>query len=255
MRPGAVRAVLLACLLAVLAAALRREHGERADQGERARAARRRGRDLRPAVERRVPVRHAHAVAAGRPGLGGVAGGLRRAAADLPGRRLAHAERRRPGAVRPHQRRLRGVPRGDPRRHRRRGAGHGLAGGLQQPVPQQPQLGPAGAEDPGLRHRRRPGRRAGARRPDRARRLVPALGRGSHRGGAGPLPADRRGPGKSSDMPNGPRPSPRWTPNSRGSRRTCRPARRCSSPRPGPPPSRRTCSSPWSTAPATRPAC
>ena len=49
--------------------------------------------------------------------------------------------------------------------------------------------------------------------------------------------------------------SPRRTPNSRGSRRTCPRARRCSSPRPGPAPSRRTCSSPWSPAPATGPAC
>ena len=32
----------------------------------------------------------------------------------------------------------------DPGRNGSRGAGHGLAGGLQQPVPQQPQLGPAG---------------------------------------------------------------------------------------------------------------
>ena len=35
-------------------------------------------------------------------------------AADLPGRRLAHAERGRPGPVRPHQRRLRGLPRSPP---------------------------------------------------------------------------------------------------------------------------------------------
>ena len=38
-------------------------------------------------------------------------------------------------AVRPHQRRLRGVSRGDSGRRWSRGAGHGLAGGLQQPVP------------------------------------------------------------------------------------------------------------------------
>jgi hypothetical protein len=49
-------------------------------------------------------------VAAGRPGLGGKPGGLRGAPADLPGRRLAHAERGRPGPVRPHQRRLRRLP-------------------------------------------------------------------------------------------------------------------------------------------------
>jgi selenide, water dikinase len=97
--------------------------GRRFPPGERRRArpgaARGRRRPVRPAVERRVAVRHAHPVAAGRPGLGGVAGGLRRAAADLPGRRLAHAERGRPGEDRPHQRRLRGVPRGGRGRVRR----------------------------------------------------------------------------------------------------------------------------------------
>ena len=60
-----------------------------------------------------------------------------------------------------------------------------------------PSWGLLAQHSPGLRHRRRPGRGAGAGRPDRARRLVPALGRRAHRGGAGPLPADRRGPGKS----------------------------------------------------------
>ena len=165
--------------------------GSRADPG--ARAARGRGRPVRAAVERRVPGRHADAVAAGRPGLGRVAGGLRGAAADLPGRRLAHAERGRPGAVRPHQRRLRGVSRGATRGNGRRGAGHGRADGPQHAV--QPGLGPAGAVGAGLRHRRRPGRRARARRPGRPRPLLPALAVGPVRGGAGPLPADRGGPG------------------------------------------------------------
>ena len=50
-------------------------------------------------------------MAAGRPGLGREPGRLRGAPADLPGRRLAHAERGRPGPVRPHQRRLRRLPR------------------------------------------------------------------------------------------------------------------------------------------------
>ena len=91
-----------------------RPPGQRADPRTISRAARRGRRDLRAAVERRVPGGHARAVAAGRPGLGGVAGGLRGAAADLPGRRLAHAERGRPRAVRPRQRRLRGVSRSRP---------------------------------------------------------------------------------------------------------------------------------------------
>jgi selenide,water dikinase len=59
--------------------------GERQDAGEPAVAARCHRRPVRPAVERRVPGRHAHAVAAGRRWLGGVPGRLRRAAADLPG--------------------------------------------------------------------------------------------------------------------------------------------------------------------------
>jgi selenide, water dikinase len=81
-----------------------------AGPGPRARGG---GRAVRAALERRGGAGneqvHAHAVAAGRPGLGRVPGGLRRAPAHLPRRRLAHAERGRPGAVRPHQRRLRRV--------------------------------------------------------------------------------------------------------------------------------------------------
>ena len=172
----------------------------RAPAARRAGAARGRRRPVRPAVERRVAVRHAHAVAAGRPGLGGVTGGLRRAAADLPGRRLAHAERGRPGEDRPYQRRLRGLPRGGRGRVRRRGPRPGRAGVLQPAVPQRPGLGPAGAGGPGLRHRRRARRRAGAgrtRKRERARRLLPARTVGHHRGDAVPLPADRGGPGKS----------------------------------------------------------
>ena len=191
-----MRAVLLACLLAVLAGVFGAGYGERPDHGGDSRAARGGRGDLRAALERRLGGGHAHAVAAGRPGLGGVAGGLRRAAADLPGRRLAHAERRRPGAVRPQQRGLRRVPRGCRVRAWSRGPGPERTGDLQQPVPQHPQLGSAGVPDPGLRHRRRPGRRAGAGRLRRARRVVPALGGGPHRGGAGPLPADRGGPRK-----------------------------------------------------------
>ena len=58
-----------------------------------------------------------------------------------------------------------------------------------------PDWGLLGAPDPGLRHRRRPRRRARAGRQDRPRRLLPARTGPGHRGGAGPLPADRGGPG------------------------------------------------------------
>ena len=170
--------------------------GPRRHARARPRAARRRGRPVRLALERCLPGRDADTVAAGRPGFGGVAGGLRGAAADLPGRRLAHAERGRPRPVRAHRRRLRDVPGRGRGRGWRRGPRPGRAGVLQPAVPRQPGLGAAGRRR-GLRHRRRPGSRAGPGRPRRARRLLPALGGRSHRGGAVPLPADRGGPGKS----------------------------------------------------------
>ena len=195
MRTGVVRAVAAACLLAALAPRLRRR---RAEPGARA------GHPARHVVVVGISgLRWSDVSPAATPALWRLAGqGSVGSLVDYavlpltcPADALAHAERGRPGAVRPHQRRLRGVSRGDSRRDGCRGAGHGLAGGLQQPVPQQPRLGPAGQRRPWLRHRRRPGRRAGAGRLRRARRVLPALGRGPHRGGAGPLPADRRGPG------------------------------------------------------------
>jgi hypothetical protein len=131
------------------------------------------------------------------PTLWRLAGRLRGAAADLPGRRLADAERGRQGAVRSHRRQLRRVPRRGRLRRRRPGPRPARAGVLQQPVPQHPQLGPAVPRVPWLLHRRRPGRRAGPGRQLRPRRLLPAVPWKYHRRGAVPLPADRRGPGKS----------------------------------------------------------
>ena len=192
-RPAAIWSALLACLLTVLALAAA------APQPSQPRAApstaRGRRRPVRAALERRVRRQDTRPVAAGRPGLGGKPGGLRGAPADLPGRRLAHAELGRPGAVRPHQRRLRRLPRGPARGRRRQRPRPARARDLQPPVPQHPRLGPAGRPHPRLCHRRRPGRRARAGRPRRPRRLLPARTGPGHRGGAGPLPADRGGPG------------------------------------------------------------
>ena len=131
MRPGAVRAALLGCLLAVLAAVFAGSSPASAQ------------------ATATNPVRHVVVVGisglrwsdvspAATPtlwrlaGQGSVGSLVDYAVLPLtcPADALAHAERGRPGAGRPHQRRLRGVPRGGPRGPRRRGPGHGLAGGL-----------------------------------------------------------------------------------------------------------------------------
>ena len=252
MRPGTVRAVLLACLLAVLAAVL--GAGTANAQATATTPVPRvvvvgisglRWSDVSPAATPTL-------WRLGRPGLGGVAGGLRGEAAGLPANAWLTLNAG-PGAVRPHQRRLRGVSRGCCFRPWSRGPGHGLAGDLQQPVPQQPQLGPAGVPDPGLRHRRRPGGRAGAGRLRRARRVLPVLGRGPHRRGAGPLPADRGGPGKHRECRTvcGPRLGGRRTRPHRGG-----PAgSTLLVTAPGATAQPRTCSLPWPSAPVTRLAC
>ena len=64
-----------------------------------------------------------------------------------------------------------------------------------------------------LRHRRRPRRGAGPGQPVRRRGQLPAVPGGPDRGGAVPLSADRRGPGKSRIRPNGAWLSPPRTPN------------------------------------------
>ena len=134
------------------------------------------------------------AVAAGRPGLGRQPGRLRGAPADLPGRRLAHAELRRPGPVRPHQRRLRRLPRRPAGRHRRQRPRPARAGDA---TTSSSTTTRTGACCPG-RSRAAPPRSAPAPRwrwPAGPATWPPTCRpRPGHRGGAGPLPADRGGP-------------------------------------------------------------
>ena len=194
-------------------------------------------------------------VAAGRPGLGRQPGRLRGAPADLPGRRLAHAERGRPGAVRPHQRRLRRLSRGRCRRTRRQRPRPARAGELQPPVPQRPDWGLLAASRAGCATAVGPGAalalagRAGhvasyLPRPDQVSAAVLArcpltvvdLGTlGSAERTAALAAADAELARIVADAPRG---------HDAAGHRARRPSA-----------SRRTCSSPWSTGPVTGPAC
>ena len=171
---------------------------------------------------------------------------------SLPGRRLAHAERGRPRAVRPHRRRLRRVP-----RRGREGAGAEVPGlpaleSYNQQFHNNPDWGTlagaaccATAVGPG----------AALALADRSGHVASYLPSPSqpHRRGAVPLPADRRGPGNTGYLPNERRCLPPRTPNSPASWRSCPPALPCSSPRPASTASRRTSSWSWSTGPGTGP--
>ena len=203
------------------------------------------------------------AVAAGLRGLGRVAGRLRRPAAHLPGRRLADAERGRPGAVRPHRKPP--APRSPGTAAACAGAGDRPA--RSRPAPSEPynhqfhngpQLGPAVPRAPPAA----PPRSAPAPRwpwpsPDGQVASLPAVGRASSPPAVlarCPLTVVDLG---SSDPTERARPLLASADAELAADRG-RPARRhhaAGHRARGHRPSRRTCSSPWSAAPATRPAC
>ncbi len=160
----------------------------------------------RPALERRVGFGDAHALAAGRAGLGGDARGPHDHATHLPGGWMADFERSCPRQCAAYG--LRTVPaarRCHPAVRGRigvragnagggRGAVHAFSGPVQRAIPLQPGLGTAQVRSRHrpVRHRDRPGRRARPCRPGRRRAGLPAVSIGGQPLDIRTVPIDRR---------------------------------------------------------------